>query len=236
MKKALCTVLLGLLAGLCLGNVAHAAGGFDAAYYARKYPDVVAALGTDPAVLYNHYVTYGINEHRFQNLTEEVEAWQAQLEQPQQAVKQAPEASQPAAQPAQPAPGQPIENPAPTNTYVDVDIENQVMTYYENGSIRLQSPCVTGNTSRGCSTPVGTYSIYMKTPGKYLVGPTWNVWVDRWMRFTAGGVGLHDASWRSAFGGSIYKTNGSHGCVNLPHDVALQLYDMVSNGTIVKVH
>ena len=55
------------------------------------------------------------------------------------------------------------------------------------------------------------------------------------MKFT-GAVGIHDASWRSKFGGDIYKYNGSHGCVNLPHDVALNLYDMVDIGTMVVVH
>ncbi|MCR4989786.1 MAG: hypothetical protein K6A38_02865 [Lachnospiraceae bacterium] len=39
-------------------------GKFDPAYYAALYPDVVNALGTDPNVLYEHYVTYGIKEGR----------------------------------------------------------------------------------------------------------------------------------------------------------------------------
>ena len=37
---------------------------FDAKYYAEAYPDVVAVLGSDPAVLLNHYVTSGIYEGR----------------------------------------------------------------------------------------------------------------------------------------------------------------------------
>ena len=27
---------------------------------------------------------------------------------------------------------------------------------------------------------------------------------------------MHDATWRGKFGGQIYKTSGSHGCINLP--------------------
>lgn len=38
---------------------------FDAAYYARTYPDVVAALGTNADVLYQHYVQYGKAEGRY---------------------------------------------------------------------------------------------------------------------------------------------------------------------------
>ena len=44
---------------------------------------------------------------------------------------------------------------------------------------------------------------------------------------------MHDASWRSSFGGNIYKTNGSHGCINLPPSVAQELYSYVEKGTPV---
>lgn len=56
------------------------------------------------------------------------------------------------------------------------------------------------------------------------------------MKFTNNSIGLHDASWRKSYGGEIYKTNGSHGCVNLPKEAAYQLYDMVNVGTSVIVH
>jgi hypothetical protein len=32
---------------------------FDAIYYAQTYPDVVAAIETDPNDLYKHYLIYG---------------------------------------------------------------------------------------------------------------------------------------------------------------------------------
>lgn len=37
---------------------------FDAEFYAKSNPDVVAALGTDEAALYNHYVSHGKVEGR----------------------------------------------------------------------------------------------------------------------------------------------------------------------------
>lgn len=37
---------------------------FDAEYYAEQNPDIVAVLGSDPEVLLNHFVTYGVNEGR----------------------------------------------------------------------------------------------------------------------------------------------------------------------------
>ena len=129
----------------------------------------------------------------------------------------------------------PVTDPAAPalSTYVDVCIDTQTMVYYENGTPVLISPCVTGSPGR--STPKGVFMIDSCVPGKYLTGPTWHVWVNRWMRFS-GNCGLHDASWRSSFGGDIYKRNGSHGCVNLPTDIAAALYDRVGIGTVVIVH
>ncbi|WP_396176816.1 L,D-transpeptidase family protein [Fannyhessea vaginae] len=41
---------------------------------------------------------------------------------------------------------------------------------------------------------------------------------------------------RSSFGGSIYKTNESHGCVNLPPSKAAELFSLVHVGDSVVVH
>ena len=118
-------------------------------------------------------------------------------------------------------------------TYIDISIDNQTLVYYVNGNPVLVTPCVTGKPGR--STPKGVFAINSCVPGKYLNGPTWHVWVNRWMRF-CGNVGIHDASWRKQFGGEIYKSNGSHGCVNIPSDQANLLYSMVGVGTTVIVH
>ena len=60
--------------------------------------------------------------------------------------------------------------------------------------------------------------------------------VSYWMCFLGHGYGLHDASWRSNFGGDIYKYSGSHGCVNLPTNKAPELYNLISVGTVVIIH
>ncbi|WP_029230817.1 L,D-transpeptidase [Butyrivibrio sp. VCB2006] len=207
-KKYLCKGFAALLLVVSVMGISYVranASDFDPAFYAASYPDVVAAYGNDPNALYSHYLTFGKNEHRFKN---------------------AEEAS---------ANAQNVDNSDVPSTYVDVDIANQVMNYYVDGVSVLSSPVVTGNVKSGNGTPKGVFFIDTKIPGKYLVGPTWNVWVNRWMRFT-GNVGLHDSSWRSEFGGDVYTHNGSHGCVNLPTDVANALYDLVSVGTMVVVH
>lgn len=45
---------------------------------------------------------------------------------------------------------------------------------------------------------------------------------------------LHDLN-RSAYGGDIYINNGSHGCINLPLDVAKKIYDKVTINTPVMI-
>ena len=66
--------------------------------------------------------------------------------------------------------------------------------------------------------------------------PIYETPVAYWMRVTWTGIGFHDATWQSAFGGSRYQTNGSHGCINMPYDQAAALYDMLSVGTPVVMH
>ena len=56
------------------------------------------------------------------------------------------------------------------------------------------------------------------------------------MPITWGGVGLHDATWQPAFGGTLYYTIGSHGCINLPYGVASSIFEAFGVGTPVIVY
>lgn len=110
-------------------------------------------------------------------------------------------------------------------TFVEVDMTKQHVWFYRDGYLVIDGDIVTGNLSvSGCETPTGVYSIYSMKKDTSLIGPGYESPVNFWMPFT-GNYGLHDAPWRSEFGGEIYKTNGSHGCVNLPYYVAKAIYD-----------
>lgn len=121
-------------------------------------------------------------------------------------------------------------------TYVEIDISNQILYYYENGVCRFTTSVVTGNHSTGHDTPTGVYCVLGKQRNVTLKGKDYASFVQYWMNFIGNSVGLHDASWRSRFGGSIYLTNGSHGCVNIPPSVMPELYGMVSVGTTVVLY
>lgn len=124
------------------------------------------------------------------------------------------------------------------DTYVEVSINRQMVWYYKNGSVVLESSTVTGLPTTERRTKTGVHHILYKQRDRVLRGAAgaWNSFVNYWMSFTWDGQGLHDASWRSSFGGSIYTYNGSHGCVNLPRSFAAQLYEQVEAGTPVIVY
>ena len=117
-------------------------------------------------------------------------------------------------------------------TYVEINISAQKLWYYKSGNLIIESDIVTGNTSNGNSTPSGAYYIKYKELNATLNGPGYSTKVQYWMPFNEG-VGLHDASWRSIFGGTIYKSNGSHGCINLPFLTAQTIYNNIGVGAIV---
>lgn len=131
-------------------------------------------------------------------------------------------------------------------TYVEVDLSAQHMWYIVDGSVALETDVVTGLASDpNRATPQGVYSILEMMRNKTLVGetdpatgkPIYETPVSYWMRVTWTGIGFHDASWQSSFGGTRYQTSaGSHGCINMPVDKAGSLYGMLSVGTPVVMH
>lgn len=118
------------------------------------------------------------------------------------------------------------------DTYIEIDMTEQKMYYYVDGERILETDIVTGNTGRRMGTPQGINFVYGKERNRTLRGPGYASFVKYWMP-VKGNIGIHDASWRSKFGGEIYKTGGSHGCINTPTDVMSELYDMAEIGTPV---
>lgn len=118
------------------------------------------------------------------------------------------------------------------STYIEVDMTDQKMYYYVDGVLTIDTPIVTGNTSRRMGTPSGVNFVYAKQKNRILRGEGYASHVDFWMP-VKGNIGIHDAAWRGKFGGTIYQTNGSHGCINTPRAAMEQLYDMAEVGTPV---
>jgi hypothetical protein len=112
------------------------------------------------------------------------------------------------------------------NSYVEVDLANQHLYLYIDGVIIHECNVVSGNVSTGATTPPGVFGITYKQTDRVLVGEDYETHVNYWMPFN-GSIGLHDATWRKKFGGDIYLTKGSHGCINLPYKSAKLIYDYI---------
>lgn len=115
--------------------------------------------------------------------------------------------------------------------YILIDISNQTLKYYVKGKVKLKSNVVTGGP--GNRTPKGHFRLRSKSRNITLRGNGYSSYVKYWMAFIGSEYGIHDASWRSKFGGTIYKKNGSHGCPNMPRKNAAKLYKMAPIGTRV---
>lgn len=129
-------------------------------------------------------------------------------------------------------------------TYIEVDLSAQHMWYIVDGSVAFQADVVTGLPTANRATPSGVYSILYTERNATLVGekdpatgePIYRTPVSYWMPFTYQGHGFHDATWQPGFGGNLYQTLGSHGCVNMSYSDAGTLFGMISAGTPVVLH
>ena len=127
------------------------------------------------------------------------------------------------------------------DTYVEVDLSRQHLWFYKQGSLILESDFVSGIPNDGWSTNKGVGSILDKQTNAKLKGidfdgSDYETPVNYWIPIGWDAEGFHDASWRSSFGGSIYLSSGSHGCLNLPPSVAGELFENVEVGTPVVVY
>lgn len=108
--------------------------------------------------------------------------------------------------------------------YVEANLTQQHLWFYKDGQLVIESDFVSGLPTEERETTTGVFVIPYKKSPETLKGDTWEEQVTYWMPFYDG-QGLHDAPWRTSFGGNIYQTNGSHGCINLPADAAKIIYD-----------
>ena len=122
-------------------------------------------------------------------------------------------------------------------SYVEVSIGAQHLWFYKDYQLLLDTDVVTGCIAKNTPTQTGIYPIaYKESPATLIPSNETNgTAVQYWMPFYDG-QGLHDANWRSAFGGQIYQTSGSHGCVNMPYYAAEFIYNNADTGTPVVLY
>jgi lipoprotein-anchoring transpeptidase ErfK/SrfK len=123
-----------------------------------------------------------------------------------------------------------------TDKHILIDRSDQMLYAYEGKELFMEEPISTGLELT--PTPRGTFTVYRKTPTRYMQGPIpgisdqeydlpgvpWNLY------FTLEGGAIHGAYWHDHFG-----EPWSHGCVNMPPPKAKELYEWAPIGTKVVV-
>jgi lipoprotein-anchoring transpeptidase ErfK/SrfK len=117
-----------------------------------------------------------------------------------------------------------------------VNLASQTMYLFDNDKL-IETNYITSGRSK-FETPPGKYAIYNKEKQKYLKSPfkdiEYNLLVQYWMPFYDG-YGIHDAYWRTVYGGDDYTLAGSHGCLNTPLDTVKFIYNWAPIGTTVLI-
>lgn len=129
------------------------------------------------------------------------------------------------------------DGPSPTRKIIIVDRSDQTLTATDGDVLFMETSISTGLELT--PTPRGTFTIFKKTPSRYMQGPLpgladqqkydlpgvpWNLY------FTEQGAVIHGAYWHDSFGNQY-----SHGCVNMEPTEARSLYEWADLGTKVVV-
>jgi len=99
------------------------------------------------------------------------------------------------------------------DTFVIVDISDQMAYLYENNELLVETKVVTGQT----------YKAVVRENAIEIHDAEYHT------HYNQDGTKAFSHGWRgsNSFGGDLYKTGGSHGCVNMPHDAAMTMYNKI---------
>lgn len=118
--------------------------------------------------------------------------------------------------------------------WIDISLTDEYLVAYQGNVPILETYISSGKP--GFETPAGTFYINSKLPVQDMAGviggETYNVpSVPDVMYFTNVGHAIHGAYWHNNFGNPM-----SHGCINVPPELAHFLYEWASVGTRVEIH
>jgi len=123
--------------------------------------------------------------------------------------------------------------------YIEIDISEQKLEYFENGFKKGEYRVSTGKTTM--PTPLGTFKIKNKSPVAY--SKKYGLYMPYWNQFTSQGHGLHGLPfWALKGGGRYYEglnhlgVRVSHGCVRLSIQDAETIYNWAPVGTPIIIH
>ncbi|HEY9575335.1 MAG TPA: L,D-transpeptidase family protein [Lachnospiraceae bacterium] len=120
-------------------------------------------------------------------------------------------------------------------TYAEISLAEQMMWVFKDGNLVVETPIVSGLPIPSRITHTGLFAIDGKKSPDVLDGEGYSQPVTYWLPFN-GNEGIHDAPWRSEFGGGIYQGGGSHGCINTPPTAMKTVFSTLAIGDPVIVY
>jgi hypothetical protein len=127
---------------------------------------------------------------------------------------------------ARPKRVQPPDDVGPTDRWIDIDIEQQVLVAYEGETPLFATLVSTGRNNKQSETPLGTFQIWVKLDYSDMddlertdVDKNYAIQDVPWVQFFKGSYGFHAAFWHNDFG-----RRRSHGCINLSPEDARYLF------------
>ena len=129
--------------------------------------------------------------------------------------------------------------------HIEIDIDNQKLTVFRDGQPVISTDVVTGAlVFRERVTITGLYYAYCMETNVTMTNITadnpnpadpYSVFSQYFIGIE-GQYGIHDASWRTHFGGEFYVNAGSHGCVNVPCEAMPTIWDNAYIGIPILIH
>ncbi|CAM3319717.1 L,D-transpeptidase family protein [Stackebrandtia soli] len=109
---------------------------------------------------------------------------------------------------------------------VCVDLTHQTLWVVDADGERVFGPTVVRTGMAGYATQTGKLPIANRAEREWSV--PYKVWLPYWQHFYMG-QGLHETTTY------LHDSFGSHGCVNLLHDDAVKLYELLDVGTVLHI-
>jgi hypothetical protein len=120
----------------------------------------------------------------------------------------------------------PPEGVEPSDRWIDIDIEQQVLVAYEGPTPIFATLVSTGRDTKQSATPLGVFQIWVKLEYSDMndiertdLDRNYSIQDVPWVQFFKGSYGFHAAFWHDDFG-----RRRSHGCINLSPTDARYLF------------
>lgn len=121
------------------------------------------------------------------------------------------------------------------DTYIEINLNKQKLYFVEKGKMVQNYDIISGYPDEKRKTPKGMFKIMDIFLNYNMSGYYGSAFCEYFIRLTPDGIGIHDASWQKEFGKDIYKTKGSHGCINMKYDDIKKLYNTINTMSDIPV-